>query len=292
MHTDVASFHHADTGTWTHIVTDPATGTAAVIDPVLDFDPASGRASTSAAWVVLNHLQQRKLKLEWILETHAHADHLSAAGWLHARAGGQVAIGAGIVQVQRSFKQRLNLDDGFAPDGRQFDRLLVDGETIMLGSLSIKVLATPGHTTDCVSYLVGDAIFVGDTLFAPHAGTARCDFPGGDAAALFRSIQRLYALPADTRAFLCHDYPQGDADPCSHVTVAEQRKGNVHVRADTDEQTFVEMRRKRDGSLPTPRLLWPALQINIRAGHLPPAESNGLTYLKLPVDGSALGAGL
>lgn len=288
MPTDVASFHHADTGTWTHVVADPVTSAAAVIDPVLDFDPASGRAGTTAARVVLDHLRRSNLKLEWILETHAHADHLSAAAWLQRQAGGPVAIGAGIAQTQRSFKQRLNLGDDFAADGSQFDRLLADGDVIALGSLAIHVLATPGHTPESVSYLIGDAVFIGDTLFGPQMGSARCDFPGGDAATLFHSIQRLYALPADTRMFLCHDYPAQGVEPRSHVSVREQREHNVHVRDGSDVQTFVDMRQQRDAGLATPRLLWPSVQINIRAGQPPPAESSGHVFLKLPFDGRAL----
>lgn len=288
MAADVASFFHADTSTWTHVVSDPATSVAAVIDPVLDFDPASGRLGAEAARAVLGHLQAQRLDLRWILETHAHADHLSAAAWLRTRTGAAVAAGAGIVAVQAEFKRRLDLGDAFAADGSAFDRLLHDGEVLPLGGLALEVLATPGHTADSVSYRVGDAVFIGDTLFSPAAGSARCDFPGGSAAALHASVRRLYALPDDTRLYLCHDYPAEGAAPRSMATVREQREHNVHLAAGTSAADFVALRERRDATLAMPRLFWPALQVNIRAGGLPPADGEGRRFLKWPLDATAL----
>lgn len=290
MPAHVASFFHAATSTWTHVVSDPATGAAAVIDPVLDFDPASGRLGTEAARAVLHHLRTQGLDLKWILETHAHADHLSAAAWLRAQTGAAVAAGAGIVAVQAEFKRRLALGEDFAADGSVFDRLLHDGEVLPLGGLELRVLATPGHTADSVSYRVGEAVFIGDTLFSPSAGSARCDFPGGSAAALHASVRRLYALPDDTRLYLCHDYPADGAAPRSMATVREQREHNAHVSADTSAVDFVALRERRDATLAMPRLFWPALQLNIRAGELPSVDGAGRRFLKLPLDASALEA--
>lgn len=290
MPADIASFFHADTSTWTHVVSDPATGAAAAIDPVLDLDPASGRLGVAAARVVLDHLQANKLTLRWILETHAHADHPSAAAWLRARTGAAVAAGAGIAAVQAEFKRRLDLDATFAAAGTPFDRLLHDGDVLPLGELAIAVLATPGHTADSVSYRVGDAVFIGDTLFSPAAGSARCDFPGGSAAALHASVQRLYALPFETRLYLCHDYPAAGVAPRNMATVREQREHNVHLAAATGVADFVALRERRDATLAMPRLFWPSLQLNIRAGELPPADGAGRRFLKLPLDAAALEA--
>lgn len=290
MPAHVASFFHAATSTWTHVVSDPATAAAAVIDPVLDFDPASGRLGTEAAREVLDHLRAQRLDLQWILETHAHADHLSAAAWLRAQTGAAVAAGAGIVAVQAEFKRRLALGEDFVADGAQFDHLLHDGEVLPLGGLALEVLATPGHTADSVSYRVGEAVFIGDTLFSPAAGSARCDFPGGSAAMLHASVRRLYALPDDTRLYLCHDYPADGAAPRSMATVREQREHNVHLAAGTTAAEFVALRERRDATLAMPRLFWPALQLNIRAGELPPADGAGRRFLKLPLDASALEA--
>ena len=290
MPVDVASFFHAATSTWTHVASDPATGAAAVIDPVLDFDPASGRAGTEAARAVLDHLRAQGLELKWILETHAHADHLTAAAWLRSQTGAPVAVGAGIVAVQAEFKRRLALGAEFVADGSHFDRLLRDGERLPLGGLAIEVLATPGHTADSVSYRVGDAVFIGDTLFSPTAGSARCDFPGGSAAALHDSVRRLYALPDDTRLYLCHDYPAAGAEPRGMVPMTEQRERNAHLTGDTSTADFVALRERRDATLAVPRLFWPALQVNIRAGELPPADGEGRRFLKLPLDAAALEA--
>jgi glyoxylase-like metal-dependent hydrolase (beta-lactamase superfamily II) len=281
MHAHVTPFFHAPTSTWTYLVRDPASGEAAIIDPVLDFDPVSGEVGHAGAAAVLAAAGQDDVR--WILETHAHADHLSAAHWLKERTGASTAIGAGIEQVQATFRQRLGLDAAEPYlDGRAFDRLLHDGEELPLGSLAIRVVATPGHTLDSVSYLIGDAVFVGDTLFSPAAGSARCDFPGGDAHALFRSVQRIYGLPV-SRMFLAHDYPPDGEVPRAEVPIAEQRARNVHLHEGVDEEAFVAMRRRRDAGLPPPRLLWPALQVNIRGGRLPPPEANGQRYFKLPL---------
>ena len=290
MPAEIASFFHAPTSTWTHVVGDPATRAAAVIDPVLDFDPVSGRLGTQAARGVLDHLHAHGLDLKWILETHAHADHLTAADWLRGQTGAAVAAGAGIVEVQAAFKQRLDLDASFAADGSAFDRLLHDGDVLPLGELALEVLATPGHTADSVSYRIGDAVFIGDTLFSPSAGSARCDFPGGSAAALHASVRRLYALPDEVRLYLCHDYPAEGAAPRSMVPLPEPREHNVHLVAATSEADFVALRQRRDATLATPRLFWPALQVNISAGGLPPADGEGRRFLKLPLDAVALEA--
>lgn len=279
----VHSIHHAASGTWTHIVADPATGRAAIIDAVLDFDPASGRVGTASARGVLDHVGAAGLVVEWILETHAHADHLSAGAWLRERTQARLAIGAGIVDVQRTFKRLLDLGDEFAADGSQFDVLFGDDERFRIGELEARVLATPGHTPDSVSYLVGDALFVGDTLFAPAAGSARCDFPGGDAAVLYRSVHRLYELPDATRLYLCHDYPAAGNAAVAQTTIGAQKADNLHLKAATAQNDYVALRNQRDATLAVPKLLWPALQVNIRGGRLPAADEDGRTFLKLPV---------
>lgn len=284
MQPTVTPFYHRPTGTWSYVVADPATRQAAVIDPVLDYDWRSGRTGTASADAILDHLAAGGLTLRWILETHAHADHLSSAPHLQAKAGGQIAIGMGIRQVQATFKRVFGLGDEFVPDGRQFDRLLADGEAIELGGITGRVIPTPGHTNDSVSYLFGDALFVGDTIFMPDGGSARCDFPGGDAAELYRSIQRLYALPPETRLFVCHDYSPGGREPHCETTVGAQRASNIHVKADTPEQEFVAMRRARDATLDVPNLILPSVQVNIRAGHLPPPDSDGVSYLRVPLN--------
>jgi glyoxylase-like metal-dependent hydrolase (beta-lactamase superfamily II) len=279
----VRSFHHAESGTWSHVVVDSATRDGAIVDPVLDFDLPSGMIRTTSAQRILEYVETAGLRVEWILETHAHADHVSACAWIRERTGAKIGVGAGIVEVQKTFKRLLDLGDDFPIDGTPFDRLFIDGETFQIGTLDVRVIATPGHTSDSISYLAGDAVFVGDTLFAPKSGTARCDFPGGDAAALHRSIMRLYALPETTRVFLCHDYPAADAEPIAEVALALQREGNIHVRAATAEDEYAALRRTRDATLAIPKLLWPALQINLRGGRLPPAGDDARPYLKLPV---------
>lgn len=282
MHPEVESFRHADSGTWTHVV--HAGADAVIIDPVLDFDPAAARTSTASAEAVLAFVRDRALHVAWILETHAHADHLSAAGWLHDALAAPIAIGRGITTVQAHFKQLFGLGDDFIADGGQFDRLLDDGDVLATGSLAVRALATPGHTRDGLTYVVGDAAFIGDTLFAPDLGTARCDFPGGDAAQLYASIRRILALPAATRLFLCHDYPPPSRAPACETTPACQASENVHVGGGVDAAAFIARRHARDATLPVPRLLLPALQVNIRGGRLPPAEADGHRYLRLPLN--------
>lgn len=280
----VTPFFHAPTGTWTYVVSGPEGRQAAVIDPVLDYDWRSARTGTASAQAIVDHLRSRGLELTWILETHAHADHVSSAAWLKSQAGGQIAIGQGIREVQATFKPIFGLGDEFVADGRQFDRLLVDGEVIALDGIEGRVIATPGHTSDSVSYLFGDALFVGDTVFMPDGGSARCDFPGGDAAALYRSVQKLYSLPLDTRVFVCHDYSPGGRAPLAETTIRAQREGNIHLKADTTEQDFIAMRRQRDATLDVPNLIIPSVQLNIGAGHMPPAGPDGVSYLKVPLN--------
>lgn len=281
-HPEVESFLHKDTGTWTHVVHDGEA--AAIIDPVLDYDAAAARTSTASADAVLAFIRSRALRVEWILETHAHADHLSAAGHLHDATDAPVAIGRGITEVQAHFRQVFGLGDDFVADGRQFDRLLDDGGELAVGSLRVLAIATPGHTRDGLTYVVGDAAFIGDTLFAPDIGTARCDFPGGDAAQLYASIRRILALPETMRLFLCHDYPPPARTASRETTIACEANENVQIGGDVGEAEFVAMRRARDATLPVPRLLLPALQVNIRGGRLPPADSAGHRYLRLPLN--------
>jgi glyoxylase-like metal-dependent hydrolase (beta-lactamase superfamily II) len=283
-HALVQSFFDPATSTFTHVVYDQAGGRAAIVDPVLDFDPASGRTRHDAADAVIAFVRAKGLTVDWILETHAHADHLSSAPYLKAQLGGRIAIGEAIRRVQGVFKPIFNLEPGFATDGSQFDHLFADGEVFSIGALRAQAWHVPGHTPADLAYVIGDAVFVGDTLFPPDVGTARCDFPGGDAHTLYRSIQRLLALPADTRLFMCHDYPVTDRAPVAVCTVAEQREGNIHVHEGVDEAAFVAMRQARDATLAMPRLILPSIQVNVRAGHLPPPESDGRRYLKLPVD--------
>ena len=282
---DVTGFFDQDTFTVSYVVKDPGSDSCAIIDSVLDFDPASGRTSHANADRIIAHVKAHGLKVEWILETHAHADHLSAAPYLQAALGGRIAIGAEILSVQKVFGALFAMGPEFAPDGRQFDHLFHDGERFSIGSLDVVVLHTPGHTPACVSYVIGDAVFVGDTLFMPDYGTARCDFPGGDAATLFASVRRLLSLPAETRMFLCHDYlAPGRAEFRWETTVGEQRAENVHVHEGVEQDAFVRQRQARDATLAMPRLILPSVQVNIRAGRLPEPEANGVRYLKLPID--------
>ena len=283
MNPVIKSFLHAPSSTWTHLVIDPATQAAALIDPVLDFDYPSGATATDSAAGIIAGMRALDVKLEWILETHAHADHLSAAPQIRDSLGGRIAIGEGIRQVQAHFSAELNFEAGFRSDGSQFDHLFKDGECFHLGQLDARVIATPGHTRDSVSYLIGDALFVGDTLFMPDGGTARCDFPGGDAGLLYDSIHKLYELPEDTRLFVCHDYaPGGRAHRCLS-SIGEQRRGNIHIHEGISRSQFISMRGARDRSLGMPALLYPSVQINVRGGEFPPAESNGQVYLKVPL---------
>jgi glyoxylase-like metal-dependent hydrolase (beta-lactamase superfamily II) len=280
MRVAIQGFHDPATGTVSYVVHDPATRQAAVIDAVLDFDLKSGRTRTHNADRLLAHLREQDLTLQWILETHAHADHLSAAPYLKQQRGGQIAIGEHIRDVQANFGRLYN-QPVIAPDG--FDRLLRDGELLHIGGLTVTALLVPGHTPADLAYAIDDAVFVGDTLFMPDQGSARCDFPGGNAAQLYRSMRQLMALPPPTRLFVCHDYPVG-REPRWQATVAEQRAANVHVRDGITEAEFVAMRRARDATLDVPTLMLPALQVNIRAGQLPPAETNGVAYLRIPIN--------
>jgi glyoxylase-like metal-dependent hydrolase (beta-lactamase superfamily II) len=283
MSPQVQGFHDPVTGTVSYVVYEAAGGACAVIDPVLDYDPRAGRTSTAAADRLIEFVRQQRLTVEWILETHAHADHLSAAPYLRQQLGGRVAIGDRIATVQDVFHAILNLEPGFRRDGSQFDHLFGDGEEFAIGRLQARALHVPGHTPADIAYQVDDAVFVGDTLFMPDLGTARCDFPGGDAHALYRSVRSLLALPDATRLFVCHDYPDGRA-PQWESSVAQQRAANIHIRDSIGEQEFVAMRRARDATLGMPNLMLPAIQVNIRAGDWPPAEANGVRYLKIPLN--------
>lgn len=280
----LATFFDPATATATHVVYDQPGGHAAIIDPVLDYDAKSGRTSSRNARQLLDFLQAQQLTLQWILETHAHADHLSAAAWLQQQAGGKIGIGSGISQVQKIFQSVFNLGEDFATDGSQFDHLFADDEVFYIGKLPAKALFVPGHTPADMAYQIGDAVFVGDTLFMPDVGSARCDFPGGNAATLYQSVQRLLSLPDNTRLFMCHDYPAGERPLAWESTVAEQKQHNIHLHAGIQEADFVTLRQARDATLEMPLLILPAIQINIRAGHFPKAESNGVPYLKIPLD--------
>ena len=251
---------------------------------MLDYDPKSGRTHTASADKLIDYVKAQALQVQWILETHAHADHLSAAPYLKKKLGGQIGIGEQITKVQKVFKGIFNLEPEFRLDGSQFDVLLKDEQEFSIGELTARVLAVPGHTPACVAYQVGDAVFVGDTLFMPDVGTARCDFPGGDANTLYASVQKVLSLPSETRLFMCHDYPPNERPVAFETTVAEQRAHNVHVHDGITQSQFVEMRTRRDATLQMPVLILPAVQINIRAGEMPPPEDNGTAYLKIPIN--------
>ena len=281
----VTTFFDEATFTATHVVHDPATLRAAVIDPVLDFDQASGRTSHASADRVIAHVEAHGLTVDWLLETHAHADHLSAAPYLKERLGGQIVIGAAIRTVQDVFGKVFNEGPAFARDGSQFDLLMEDGHAFRVGEIEAVALHVPGHTPACLAYVIGDALFVGDTLFMPDYGTARADFPGGDARTLYRSIRRLMALPDETRVFLCHDYKATGRDQFVwETTIGAERTANVHVHEGVSEDEFVAMREARDATLGMPKLILPSIQVNMRAGHLPEPDGNGVRYLRLPVD--------
>lgn len=285
MTPEIKSFFDEATFTATHVVWDPETSKAAIVDSVKDYDPKSGRTSTQSADALIAFVQEKGLAVDWILETHVHADHLTAAPYLKSKVGGQIAIGARINTVQSVFKKIFNAGDDFATDGRQFDRLFEDGETFRIGELEARVMHTPGHTPACVTYVVGDVAFVGDTLFMPDYGTARCDFPGGDARQLYRSIRKILTLPPQTRLFLCHDYKAPGRDHYAwETTVAEEKARNIHIHEGVTEDEFVKMRTARDKTLQMPVLILPSVQVNMRAGELPPPEDNGIRYLKIPLD--------
>jgi glyoxylase-like metal-dependent hydrolase (beta-lactamase superfamily II) len=279
----VQSFFDPDTATVTHIVSDPVTRRAAIIDSVLDYDPKAGRTSHASADKVIEHVRQAGLTVAWLLETHAHADHLSAAPYLKAQLGGQIGIGRHICDVQAVFKQLFNAPD-MNTEGAEFDHLFEDGEQFQIGAIDVRVMHTPGHTPACLTYVVGQHAFIGDTLFMPDYGSARCDFPGGDAATLYRSIQKVLALAPETKLHLCHDYPPEGRAPAWVTTVRQERETNIHVHDGITEAAFVSMRTARDKTLAMPRLLLPAVQVNVRAGQLPPPEDNGVRYLKIPIN--------
>jgi glyoxylase-like metal-dependent hydrolase (beta-lactamase superfamily II) len=281
----VEAFFDPDTFTFSYVVSDPATRRCAIIDSVLDYDPAAGRTSCANADRLVDYVRDQGLRVDWLLETHVHADHLSAAPYLKQKLGGRLAIGELITRVQDTFGKLFNAGTEFATDGSQFDHLFHDGERFKVGNIEAHAIHTPGHTPACMTYLIGDAAFVGDTLFMPDYGTARCDFPGGDARALYRSIARLFALPPETRLFMCHDYKApGREDYLHQTTVAEERAHNIHAHEGISEDDFVTMRRARDATLGMPKLILPSVQVNMRAGHLPPAEDNGTRYLKIPLN--------
>ncbi|WP_018151009.1 MBL fold metallo-hydrolase [Leeia oryzae] len=284
MQPQIQAFYDKPTSTYSYVVYDALGGHAAIIDSVLGYDPKSGRTDTASAQKLVDFIRERKLTLDWILETHAHADHISAAAWLKKQLGGQTGIGAKITLIQQTFKQLFHLGDDFVADGHHFDHLFEDGETFPVGKLTMKALSVPGHTPADVAYQVEDAIFVGDTLFMPDIGTARCDFPGGSASELYHSIQKFYQMPPETRLYMCHDYPPATRGPLYLVTVQAQKSANQHLAGHTSEAEFVELRRGRDKTLDMPVLILPAIQINIRAGELPAPESNGVSYLKIPVN--------
>lgn len=281
---EVTPFFDDPTNTLTYVVKDPASNACAVVDSVMDLDYPSGSITFAGADRIIDYIRQQKLDLQWILETHVHADHLSAAPYIKNRLGGKIAIGANICVVQETFGKVFNAEAEFARDGSQFDVLLRDGDSILIGEMHGTALHTPGHTPACMSYVLGDAAFVGDTLFMPDGGTARVDFPGGDAATLFSSIQRLLSLPQAVRIFVCHDYLPGGRELEFQTTIAEQLSSNIHVNQSIGEVSFIKMRVTRDATLGMPALILPALQINMRAGHMPPAEPGGQLFLKLPVN--------
>ncbi|PAV26597.1 glyoxylase-like metal-dependent hydrolase (beta-lactamase superfamily II) [Tamilnaduibacter salinus] len=281
----VTHFFDEPTSTFSYIVQDPDSRSCAIVDSVLDFDYDAGRTDVRSADAIIDYVRTHDLSVEWVLETHVHADHLSAAPYLHEKLGGKTGIGARIVEVQDIFGKAFNAGTEFARDGSQFDRLFEEGDSFRIGELEARVLHTPGHTPACLTYVVGDSAFVGDTLFAPDFGTARCDFPGGDARTLYHSIQKVLSLPDETRIFLCHDYKAPGRDEHQHeTTVGEERRANIHVHDGVSEDDFVQMRTKRDSGLGMPRLILPSVQVNMRAGHMPPAEDNGQIYLKVPIN--------
>jgi glyoxylase-like metal-dependent hydrolase (beta-lactamase superfamily II) len=284
VHPIVQPFFDINTGTMTYVAYDEPGAPCAIVDSVLDYDPNAARTSTRSADAVIAFIREQRLSVEWILETHAHADHLSAAPYLKRELGGRIAIGESIRTVQGVFKKIFDLEPEFQLDGSQFDHLFRDGEQFRIGALEASAMYVPGHTPADMAYCIGNAVFVGDTLFLPDVGTARCDFPGGDARTLYRSIQRLLALPGDTRLFVCHDYPPATRDPQWETSVEAQRLYNIHVGAGKSEDEFVAMREARDATLGMPTLILPAIQVNIRAGKFPDAAGNGTTYLKIPLN--------
>ena len=284
MKPKIKAFFDEPTSTISYVVAEPEGDRCVIIDPVLDYDPRSGRTSTLAADLIIEFVRANGFGVDWILDTHAHADHLTSSAYLKENLGGRTAIGEHVTIVQRTFKKLFNLDDSFVDDGSQFDHLFADGERFAMGRLSCEVMHTPGHTPACASYVIGDVVFVGDTLFMPDFGTARCDFPGGDAATLYRSIQRLLSLPPETRLFMCHDYPPKSRGPAWETTVSAERQHNIHAGGGVSEEQFVAVRNERDKNLEVPLRILPSVQVNIRAGRFPPPEENGVSYLKIPLN--------
>lgn len=285
MKPDVTAFFDEATFTVSYVVKDPQSSSCAIIDSVLDYDPKSGRTDTRSADQVIAHVRENGLKVDWLLETHAHADHLSAAPYIQKQLGGTTAIGSHITEVQDVFAKLFNVEKGFQTDGRQFEHLFEDGEEFTIGTLKLRAMHTPGHTPACMTYVTDGAAFVGDTLFMPDFGTARADFPGGDARVMYRSIQKILALPDETTLYMCHDYKAPGRDEFKwETTVAEEKAHNVHVGAGKSEDEFVALREARDATLEMPTLILPSVQVNIRAGHMPPAEANGVSYLKIPIN--------
>jgi len=285
MSPDVVCFFDDKTNSASYVVSDPETGHAAIVDPVLDYDPVSGRTSIDSAQKIVDHVGDKKLTVDWIVETHVHADHLTASVWLKEKLGGKTGIGAGIREVRATFGALFNATDVLDAEDAPFDDLFADGATFNIGNIESRVMATPGHTPACVTYIIGDACFVGDTMFMPDSGTARCDFPGGDAKQLFESLQKIIALPDDMRLFVCHDYGAGGSrDFAWETTVGDQRANNIHIGGGTLEHDYVQMRRDRDATLGLPRLIVPAVQVNMCAGNFPPAEDNGTSYIKVPLN--------
>jgi glyoxylase-like metal-dependent hydrolase (beta-lactamase superfamily II) len=284
MKAQIKSFFDKATWTFTYVVSDPEARVCIVIDPVLNYDPKSGRTLTQSADQVLEYITSNQLQLEWILETHAHADHLTAAKYLQDMLGGKIAIGEKVQKIQGVFKGIFNLGDEFKADGSQFDHLIKDGENISFGNLNIESIAVPGHTPACLAYKIDDAIFVGDTLFPSDVGTARCDFPGGDASTLYKSIKKILSYPESTNLYMCHDYPPTNRQVIGRTTVGEQRENNIHIRDGVTEDAFVQMRKARDATLEVPVLLLPSIQVNIRAGAMPLKEDNGTSYMKIPIN--------
>lgn len=281
---DVQAFFDEATFTVSYVVSDPEAGRAAIIDPVRDFDPASGRTATDSADRILEYISEAGLHVDWILETHVHADHLSGAPYLQEKIGGKTSIGDNVTAVQNTFKGIFNIGD-LVTDGSQYDRLFKDGDTFKVGNIDARVVATPGHTPACVTYVIGDSAFVGDTLFMPDFGTARTDFPGGSASQLYNSVQKILSLPEQTRLFMCHDYKAPGRDEYAwETTVAEERDHNIHINKSVGEAEFVEMRERRDAQLDMPKLILPSIQVNVRAGQLPEPEDNNIRYLKIPLD--------
>ena len=285
MNTDIVCFFDEKTNSASYVAADPETRRAAIIDPVLDFDPISACTSSESAERILDHVAAKNLSVDWILETHVHADHLTASNWLKMRLGSKTGVGSGIREVRATFGEVFNASDIIDTADPPYDKLFDDGEKFKVGDIDARVIATPGHTPSCVTYIIGNACFIGDTMFMPDSGTARCDFPGGDAKQLFGSLQKIFSLPDEMRLFVCHDYGAGGVrDFAWETTVGEQRRSNIHISGGVKEDDYVQMRSDRDATLSLPRLIIPAVQVNMRAGHFPPVEENGTSYIKVPLN--------